>query len=89
MFILLVLEDPFGADNIAAMIGSLHESLHIIPLEVVEFLLHCYQPIGIFKCIVDLEWFHHGDKGMVLAKVASCLRVVTLLFRSPITLRKE
>lgn len=38
--VLLVLENPFGADNIAAMIGSLHESPHIIPLEVVEFLLH-------------------------------------------------
>ena len=69
MFILLVLEDPFGADNIAAMIGSLHESPHIIPLEVVEFLLDCIQLIGIFESVINFEWFRHRDEGVVLTKV--------------------
>ena len=68
-FILLVLEDPLGTDNIAAMIGSFHESPNIIPLEVVEFLLHCIQPIGIVESIINFEWFHPRDKVMVRTKV--------------------
>jgi hypothetical protein len=67
MFILLVLENPLGVDNIAAMVRSLHNGPYIIPLEVVWLFLHSKQPIQICKGFKDLAWLHQGDKGAMIA----------------------
>ena len=40
IFILLVLEDPLGSNDIAAILWPLNQSPHFVVLEVVEFFMH-------------------------------------------------
>ena len=68
MFVLLVAEDPLGADDI--LVGSLHQCPYLVASEVIQLLLHSHHPIRITKCIFNPGWFQRRDKRIVLTKVS-------------------
>src|SRR3954449_9759395 len=69
MFVLLVLEYPFGANHISTIFWPLNQSPYFIALEVVQFFMHGLKTIRIFKSFIYLLRFNHGDIGMVIAEI--------------------
>jgi hypothetical protein len=67
--ILFVLEHPLGSDDVAAILELLHQRPNFVALEVVEFFLHSFYPIRVFKCLKHLLRFHTRDEGMMDTKV--------------------
>src|SRR3989337_3126594 len=56
--ILLVLEYPFGSNNIMVLLWPWHQSPHLVVLKVVEFFMHGIKPIRILQHLIDLLWFN-------------------------------
>src|SRR3954452_6370645 len=76
MFILLVLEDPLGSNDVMILSGRpLHKRPHPIPGETSELILHSNEPIRIFKGLFDPKWFNTRHKREVAQKFISWLRV--------------
>ena len=71
MLILLVLEYPLSAYNIAALLWLLNWLPHLVVLEVIELFMHCIQPIRIFNSFKDFLWFHHGYVCLMFTKVCT------------------
>src|ERR1041384_244601 len=70
MFILLVLEDPLGSNDVMILsVRPLHKRPHPIPDETSELILHSNEPIRIFKGLFDPKWFNTRHKREVSAKV--------------------
>jgi hypothetical protein len=59
IFILLVAENPLGANDIC--IGPFHQGPCLISFIVVELFLHSHDPIRIFKFLFYLERFQWGN----------------------------
>src|SRR3954469_25678996 len=68
IFILFVLEDPLGADNIAAILWFLYELPNFVAFEVISFFMHCNNPIGVFKSIKNLLRFNHGNVSLMITE---------------------
>jgi hypothetical protein len=66
---MFVLEHPLGSDDIAAILGLLHQGPNFVALEVVEFFVHSFYPIRVFKYLKYLLRFHTRDEGMMDTKV--------------------
>src|SRR3954468_16266107 len=70
MFILLVLENPLGSNNVMILSGRpLHKRPDLIPGETCELILHSNEPIHIFNGLFDPKWFNTRHKREVSAKV--------------------
>jgi hypothetical protein len=53
----------------AAILGLLHQCPNFVALEVVEFFVHSFYPIWVFKCLKHLLRFHTKDEAMMDTKV--------------------
>src|ERR1041385_7845895 len=63
IFILLVLEDPLGSNDVMILTGRpLHERPYFILGETSEIILHCNEPIRILKCMFNPKWFNDRHK---------------------------
>jgi hypothetical protein len=61
VLVLLVAEDPLGANDVLAL-GSLFKHPHFIASEVVQLLLHSYDPIGVRKSFLYTSRLHTRNK---------------------------
>jgi hypothetical protein len=68
MLVLLVAEHPLGSHNI--LLGTWHQALNFISLEVVELFLHGQHPIRIMQGFFYPERLNRGDKRVMLTKVS-------------------
>src|SRR3990170_4138995 len=70
IFILLVVVDPFCADDIVlARIRSLDKFPDIIELKLMQFLLHSLNPLRLQKCFIYLSGLYDRTESKVPTKV--------------------
>src|SRR5438128_7105755 len=73
MLIFLILEYPFGSNNVLAF-WSFNKLSYLIPCEVVQFTLHCHDPILFLQGIIYILGFYTRDKGNMFTKGYMVLR---------------
>src|SRR5438132_5908725 len=73
MLIFLVLEHPFGSNDILAF-WSFNKLPYLIPCEVVQLILHCHDPILFLQGVIYILGFYTRDKGNMLTKGCMILR---------------
>src|SRR3989337_1343115 len=70
IFILLVVVDPFGVDDIVpARIWLLDKFPDVIELKLMQFLLHSLNPLRLKKCFIYLSELCDRDESKVPTKV--------------------
>jgi hypothetical protein len=67
MLVFIVVEDPFGANDVRARGGRLKDS-YIIAGEVVQLFVHCQQPIRILESFLYTHELNKGDKRVMFNK---------------------
>src|SRR3954465_13913320 len=69
MLILLVLENPFGLNDIMIFLGSCNKLPNFFTSEIVEFFMHSFYPIRVIKGFFYLEGLNTRDKRVMFTKV--------------------
>src|SRR5438105_8061270 len=73
MLIFLVLEHPFGTNNVLAF-WSFNKLPRLIPCEVVQLILHCHDPILPLQGVIYILGFYTRDKDNMFKKGCMILR---------------
>ena len=70
IFVLLVALDPFGTDDVVlAWVWSLDKLPHIVELELMQFILHGWNPLRFHECFMNFGGLYDRDKSKMPTKV--------------------
>src|SRR3990170_8648263 len=73
IFGLFVAVDPLGTyDIVLARIWSLDKFPHIVELELMQFLLHCLNPLRLQKCLINFGGLYDREKAKCPQKLDKC-----------------